>query len=131
MTAIGLFLVVFGVLIILSRGPLIVAPERTRNVYLRLFQSDRRMRWFGLVMGGLAAIVAYLFVGVSGTIPLVVFYLALLIVVIMGFWLVPFPGSANRVATKIWSAFSPLVLRMIGAVSVLFGMWLVFLGFGL
>jgi len=131
MTGIALFLVVFGALIILSRGPLLVAPTRTRDVYLKLFLSDRRMRIFGFVMGAFAVFVAYAVAGVSGTIPLVVFYLALLIALIMGLWLVPFPASANRVATKIWSAFSPLVLRMIGAVSVLFGMWLIFLGFGL
>lgn len=131
MTGIALFLVVFGILIILSRGPLIVAPIRTRDAYLKLFQSDRRMRIFGIVMASLAAFVAYAFAGLSGTIPLVIFYLALLVTLVMGVWFVPFPASANRVAMKIWGAFSPSVLRVIGVVSVLFGMWLVFLGFGL
>ena len=131
MSGTALFLVIFGILIILSRGPLIVAPERTRNMYLKLFRSDRRMRVFGIVMGTAAAFVAYGFWGIPGTAPLVVFYIASFMFLTMAVWMVPFPASANRVAMKIWSAFSPAVLRIIGFVSVAFGMWLVFFGFGL
>lgn len=131
MTSLALFLVVLGVLIILSRGPLIVAPIRTRDAYIKLLRSDRRMRMFGIVVGSFGALVAYTVHGLTGTLAQAVFYLSLFVVLIMAVWFVPFPKSANRVAVKAWTAFSPLVLRMIGAVSVLFGMWLVFLGFGL
>ena len=131
MTGIAVFLVVFGILIILSRGPLIVAPGRTRDLYLKLFLSERRMRNYGIIIGLVAALVAYTFMGVQGTAPLVVVAVSLLVVVIAACFLIPFPASANRLAMKVWSAFSPPVLRVIGLVSVLFGMWLVFFGFAL
>ena len=52
--------IVFGVLIIIARGPLLVAPANTLEVYRSLIRSNARVRVLGLcgVLLGLAMIAA-------------------------------------------------------------------------
>jgi len=48
MSPLSLVLVIFGLLIAVSRAPLIVAPESTRSFYSRVMGTDGRMRSLGL-----------------------------------------------------------------------------------
>ena len=128
MTTIAIILVVFGSLIIATRGPLIVAPTQTRDLYMTIMTSDARMRGFGIAVGVIAAILAFLLRATPDLASLIVYYLTLLIVAMSALYLVPFPASANRLAKSIWFGFSPAMLRVIGIVSVAFGAWLISVG---
>ena len=55
--------VVVGLLIIVVRGPLLFAPERTVLVYQRLTATDARVRGLGLVLGALAVAILSTAVG--------------------------------------------------------------------
>lgn len=44
----GTALIVLGLLIALSRGPLLLAPIATRRMYLSFCETNSRIRWVGL-----------------------------------------------------------------------------------
>lgn len=131
MPIVGQILIGFGVLIILTRAPLIVAPEATRDLYLKLLSDDSRMRIFGGVFAVLGAIIAFTVRTETGLEAQVLFYCALVVALMTGLLMVPFPGMMRGWALRIWNKFSANTMRALGTLAVLFGGWLVWLGLGM
>ncbi len=131
MSATALILVIVGLSLMLSRGPLLVAPVKTRDTYLRLFETERRMRVLGLVFGAISALVAWSVWEEPGTTAQVIAYFALFILVLPAGSMILFPGPMQKLATNIWNAFGEKTMRVMGLLSLAFGAWLVYFGLGL
>ncbi len=131
MSILGLFFVILGSAIIVTRAPLIVAPERARNLVLKIIGTERRMRFFGIFVASLGAVLVWVGGSEPGAMAQVVFYLGFFMVLIAALWMIPFPGSSGTVARRIWGKFAPRTLRILGALAVLFGALLVVYGLSL
>ncbi|TDI65672.1 MAG: hypothetical protein E2O89_02190, partial [Alphaproteobacteria bacterium] len=55
MNAFAIVVIAMGLTVIVSRGPLIVAPGAVRDFYMGLIGTDGRMRWFGVAVAALGA----------------------------------------------------------------------------
>jgi hypothetical protein len=132
MSDLGLMSVVIGAVIILSRGPLILAPHRTLIFYERFFLKARAIRLTGLLVGMLGTRTVLVSWGVDGP---AADLLALLGWLMAGtaLWLLLRPNSYRRVVYA-WLEISrdgvdPMILRGIGLFAVSFGSFLIHLGF--
>lgn len=128
MTATSITLICFGVLVAISRGPLILAPAKTHDVYLRWIGNNNVLRLWGVVMGALSVLVIYTTAQDIGLVAKIVHGFAWFIAVACVVALIPFPGPIGRMGTAIWSRFSDGILRGMGLLSVLVGAWLVWFG---
>lgn len=128
MSTLSLILIIFGLSIMLSRGPLVIAPIATRDTYKKLFNSALRMRLLGGVFTVVAAYVYWLTMNEPSLTGQIVRYFAGFIAVLGLVVFIIFAGPASRLAMSIWGAFPPNVLRGLGALAVAFGAWLVYLG---
>ena len=124
-------LVLIGLLIALSRGPLVFAPGATRALYFRLFESDARMRIFGLAMAPLGAALVWAAAGEAGSAAALVRGLGVLMLVLCLGVFVPFPGPARRLAAKVWGGFGETTMQVLGFAAVVFGIALMAYGFSL
>ena len=120
--------IALGALAIVSRGPLLLAPEATVRVYRRLIASGARVRVGGLVAGLLAAgiLVGASRRGGSGaTVASVLGWLlgALALLPLLA------PASYQRIAFDLLSVLDPGALRALGAMGV--GLGIVLIGLGL
>lgn len=131
MSILGLFFVILGSAIIVSRAPLIVAPEWARNLVLKIIGTERRMRFFGIFVASLGALLVWVGGSEPGAVAQIVFYLGFFMVLIAALWMIPFPRSSGAVARRIWGKFAPRTLRILGALAVLFGALLVVYGLSL
>lgn len=123
--------VLFGVVIILLRAPLIFAPERTIEFYRRLVATDTRLRIIGILFAVLALSMIGVAWGSTETAPRVLFFfgwfLAAGAVVLVGFS--PFYRRfAESLLDLMRDGIDPLLLRAIGAVAVGVGALFVYLG---
>jgi len=131
MSTTALILVIFGLSIMLSRGPLVIAPTRTRAMYLKLFDTDAHMRILGVVFAVISAMVVWSVWGVSGVAAQWITYIGGFVFLLAVFAMVLMPAPFRRLATTIWSAFGPTTLRVLGLLAVLFGGWMVWYGLSL
>jgi len=131
MSTTALIIVILGVSIVLSRAPLIVAPEAVRNTYLKLFDTDGKMRLMGVIMGAVSALILWVLWGLGDAAAMVVKYVAGFVLVLSVAAMIPFPAWARRLATNVWSAFSPGVLRLLGAIAVAVGGLIIWYGLSL
>lgn len=131
MSTTALIIVILGFSIMLSRGPLVVAPTKTRDTYLKLFDTDRKMRLMGVIMGAVSALILWALWGLGDTASLVLKNIAGLVLVLSVFGMIAFPGRARILATRVWTAFTPGVLRALGALAVVFGALIVWYGLSL
>lgn len=131
MSAFAIFVVILGVLILVSRGPLIVAPQRTRDLYLRLLDdgNHHRLLLAGMI-GAVGAVGAWAAVGATGTIAAVIRGVSLLMVAV-AVVMIARPGPVCKLASKVWMSFNETTMRVIGAVSVLLGVALIYYGLSL
>jgi len=121
MSPLALVLIVIGLLIAASRAPLIVAPESTRSLYLKLMETDGRMRGLALLITLLGAAMIWASAPEAGTVAVAVYWLGLLMLAIATFFIL-LPGQARRLATSTWGSFSTGVLRGLGLVALIFGL---------
>lgn len=131
MSTLGLFLVVFGALIVVTRVPLVVAPERMRVVVLQMMATPSRLRMLGVfvtAVGGWAA-----WAGSTQASPLGDFVnTAGVIIIIFGAgFLVPFAKPASKVFGDLVSLISAGTLRIAGVLAVLLGAWIISYGLGI
>ena len=128
MTTFGWFLVAVGALIIATRGPLLVAPQSTRALYMRIIESDASMRvWsiFAVVLGALSVLLSTTATGLAAAIA---YWLGLAIVVLAFGGSLFFPAQLRQVGDRVWKSFSGPVLRLLGLLSVAVGAFLVWYG---
>ena len=121
MSPLALVLIVIGLLIAASRAPLIVAPEGTRSLYLKLMETNGRMRGLALLIILLGAAMIWASAPEAGTVAVAVHWLGLLMLAIAAFFIL-LPGQARRLATATWGSFSTGVLRGLGWVALVFGL---------
>ena len=121
MTALAIVLVLLGLMIALTRAPLIVAPEATRAFYLKWFETDGRMRALGGLVVAMGLLMIWAAYGETGTAASLVYGLGLFMAALAAFF-AALPGPARNLATSIWSKFSTATLRTLGAVAVIFGL---------
>jgi len=131
MSTTALIIVLLGISIMLSRAPLIVAPTKTRDTYLKLFDTDGKMRVMGLIMGAVSALIIWAVWGLGDTASLAVRYVAGLVFFLSVFSMIPFPAFSKRLATSVWTAFTPTVLRLLGTIAVIVGGLIVWYGLSL
>jgi len=121
MSPLALVLIVIGLLIAASRAPLIVAPEGTRSLYLKLMETNGRMRGLALLIILLGAAMIWASAPEAGTVAVAVHWLGLLMLAIAAFFIL-LSGQARRLATTTWGSFSTGVLRGLGLVALIFGL---------
>ena len=121
MSITALILVLFGLSIMLSRAPLIVAPEATRQTYLNLFNTPVRMRVLGLVFAVVFALILWAVWEIPDLASQVVRYVAGFVLALSLLAMIPFPQFASDLAVKVWMAFSPPILRVMGLFAVIVG----------
>ena len=128
MSITALMIVVLGLSIALSRAPLIVAPVKVRDAYLKLFDTPGKMRIMGFVMGAVAAAIAWAVWDVGEAASEIVKWVALYVLVLAALVMLPFPAFASRLATSVWMAFPPTALRFMGALAVAIGGLIIWYG---
>lgn len=131
MSAFAIVLVIFGLLIAVTRAPLVVAPGKTRDFYLTLFESDTRMRALGLFVAIFGAFCLWATAGVTGTMATIIAVVGIFALVAGAIGMMLFPTWSRDFATRIFKSFSEPTLRVIGALAVAFGLWLAWYGFSL
>jgi len=127
----ALIIIILGISIMLTRAPLIIAPVKTRDTYIQLFDTEIKMRALGVIMGGLSAICIMAVRGIPGAASLAIMYVSMFVLVLALVAMIPFPAFASRLATNVWMAFPPLAMRLMGALAVAVGGLLVWYGMGL
>lgn len=121
MSPLALVLVIVGLLIAASRAPLIIAPEGTRSFYLKLMETDGRMRSLALLIIALGAVMIWASAPEATAVANIVYWLGLLMLAIATFFIL-LPGQARQLATTTWGSFSTGVLRGLGLVALVFGL---------
>ncbi len=131
MSALAIAIIIFGLLILVTRGPLVYAPDKARNRLVGLFDSERKMRMMGIAIAALGAFFIWATDGATGGWAVAVYLFGILALMISLLSMIPFPGRMQPLATRIWKGFSETTLRLIGLTSTVFGVWLIFVGFTL
>jgi uncharacterized protein YjeT (DUF2065 family) len=123
--------IVFGVLVIVFRGPLIFAPGRTIDFYRRLIATDTRVRIIGVPIAVIGLSMIGLAWDSTETAPRVLFgfgwFLAVGAAVLLGLssrW----RRMAESFMVLMRDGMDPMVLRFIGVVAVAIGALFVYLG---
>lgn len=131
MSTLGLFIVVFGLLIIVTRAPLIFAPERTRAFALKMFETPVRLRALGAFLTLLGALAAW--VGTTEVTPAANFVntLGIMVIIFGAGIIIPFASPVAKVFRDVFERFSTSFLRGAGVLAVLLGTWIVWYGAGL
>ncbi len=129
--ALAIVCIVAGVLLILGRGPLIFAPERTLELYRRMVGTEAAVRIVGLCVGALGAGMAVLARGGGGTGVSIVFVLGLVLAA-AGLMLLVLPSPYRRVADSVLDfvrdSVDAGVVRALGILAVGIGAFIVYLG---
>ena len=131
MSALGLFLVVFGALIVVTRAPLIVAPERMRVVALQMMATPARLRVSGVFLAALGIVAAWAGSTQATTIGNVVNSLGVFVIIFGAGIMVPFAKPASKVLSDLFSLLSTSFLRIAGVLAVLIGIWIIYYGAGI
>jgi len=131
MSVLAIAIIVFGLLILVTRVPLVYAPDKTRARLVGLFDSERKMRMMGLAIAALGAFFIWATDGATGGWAVTVYLFGILALMISLLCMIPFPGRMQPVATRVWQGFGVTTLRLIGLTSTVFGAWLIYVGFTL
>ena len=122
--------VVMGMLIVVSRGPMMFAPKASLRFFRQLVSTDVRVRILGLVMAPLSLALGFLPLGEEGAAALLRSLGWLFILATS--WLLIAPGMyramVNGFVDFFESSVDSIVVRMIGFFAVLVGGWLIHFG---
>jgi uncharacterized protein YjeT (DUF2065 family) len=129
MSALAIVTTVWGVLIVLTRGPLIFAPQATLGMYRKLLETDARIRVLGACVVALGVALAVSARGVDQTAAQVLFAIACLMALGAAIFLLLFPSAYRELAYTFLAAVEdPTTLRAIGVLGVGIGAILIYLG---
>lgn len=130
MSAFALFCIIVGLLMIATRAPLIVAPEKTRDIYMHaLLDTKEHVRSLGIFMGLFGAFALLVAGGVPGAVATIIQIFGLVMIIVSVGFLAPYPARAMTLARKVWYSFAPRTLRILGLLAVVLGGALVWYGF--
>jgi hypothetical protein len=126
----SIVIVLIGVLIIATRGPLIFAPNRTLKFYTKLLSTNKRVRAMAVLFAPLGVAVIAVFDGEREMDKVV--RLIGWIWVAATLWLLAAPDSyrhyADRFLHFIETSVDEAILRMIGVAAVAIGISLIHFG---
>jgi hypothetical protein len=131
MDAASIFCIGLGILIIAGRSPLIIAPRPTLRWFQRVaFATNARARAFGVMIAALAAGLIRIDFG-SGVIPDLLYGWGWLMAA-AALWALLATGSFRGFYDGVMDFFEHSVdeglLRGMGVLGLLFGLWLIYLG---
>ncbi len=117
-----------GVLIVLARGPLIVAPQATLGIYRKLLETHARIRIIGACVVALGVAMAVSAQDVDRTAAEVIF--AISVTIALGaLLLLVYPSAYKRLADTVLAAVEdPTTLRAFGVLGTGIGALLIYLG---
>lgn len=126
MSAVSVMSIIFGIVIIFTRAPLIVAPEATLRLVRRIINDKGSLRIVGVFTGvlGLALIASAW--NADQTIALILYWLGWLIFCAALAELI-FTAFVQRIAISIWSMRNSTA-RILGLVAVIIGAFFIYLG---
>ncbi len=118
----------FGLVLIVTRAPFVVAPAKSREALLRFIASTLRVRLVGLFVGAMGAA---MIVAAQGS-----FRLEVLIVLGTGWVLIIASVFGFLIFTRVWAetvkavllAMEDFMLQGMGAITVLIGGMFVYMG---
>ena len=122
MTPLAIIVVVFGLLIAITRAPFIVAPSATRTFYMKWFETDGRMRGLGVFVLAIGVVLIWASGTEESSLAKVAFGFGLFMTVLGAVFFMFLPTPARNLANKVWSSFSDPMLRVLGCVAVIFGL---------
>jgi len=127
MTGLATLTILLGILAILSRGPLVFAPEATLGVYRKLLETNARVRIMGACLLALGVAMIVLAQGSELTAARIIAFLGWYMACVAVLFLLLFPAAYRRFALSMLEATSQ-ALRPLGAMGVGFGVLLIWLG---
>ena len=127
MSALACTCVGLGLLMVVTRAPLVVAPEATVAFYRKLLVNDARIRVLGVVFALIGAWIVLGASGASGTAAVVISGLGWLVIGVSGGLLVLAPGVYRRIAEWSFENLSDLLCPL-GALGVAIGVVLIVAG---
>jgi hypothetical protein len=118
--------IIFGIIIIVSRAPLVVAPEATLRLVRRIINDKGSLRIVGVFTGvlGLALIVSAW--NADQTIALILYWIGWLAFCAALAELI-FTAFVQKIAISIWSIRNSTA-RILGLIAVIIGALFVYLG---
>lgn len=128
MNAVAIVSIVFGLLIIVTRGPLIFAPAQMKNVFLKIFQTPQRVRGVGIGMAVLGVAVLLALSESVGTLAVILSVVAWSMLIAALAFMAPFPGAAKSFLDGTINLMSDGFLRVVGAIAVVIGILLIYAG---
>jgi len=129
MSNLALVSIIFGAIIILTRGPIIFVPEASMKFFLKLiFSSNTRIRIFGIFAVALGMIMINVAQGYDQTAALIIKYFGWFIVVVAGSISLIFTSIFKNICLNIMGNMDELILRIIGIFGVGLGAIFIYLG---
>lgn len=128
MNAVAIVSIVLGLTIIITRGPLVFAPQKTKNFYLQFFETHQRVRGVGLLMAVVGVVILLALAESTGLLAQILIVFGWILVVGAVAFIAPFPGAAKTVIDRGFGMVNETVLRVIGALAVAVGVVLVYAG---
>jgi uncharacterized protein YjeT (DUF2065 family) len=123
--------IALGVLFIVSRSPLIIWPEATRDFYLKMMASNTRIRITGIFVLMLSVIIVLSLRGVPGSASLFFTGFGYFMALVAVFSLLAFPGIFKLVFEAILKAMDNVMLRGVGVLAVGLGVFFIWVGISL
>lgn len=141
MPPVAIVSIFIGVIIIISRGPLVLAPRATRKLYLKLLANNTRARLLGLFAAAVATAAiasarAYLDRATDSpaeppTAVLFVLYLGYFLAAVPAPAFLVFPASVRRTMRTLLGAVDDAVLRWLGVFALALAGLFIYLGMGI
>ena len=127
----ALICIVLGIVIIVARGPLAIAPTATLEFYRRIFATDARVRGLGVVVVVLGVGLATAGPEATGMVAMaaVTFGAALALFALVS--MLAIPSLMRRLASGVFDVASSMdqaSLRAVGVLAVLIGVALIYAG---
>jgi hypothetical protein len=115
-----------GILIVATRAPALVWPERTREIALSLLDrlEGRQWRFVGVALIAIAVVITLLLIQ---TMPLINSALLVLSLLLAGAGAcgLAFPQPSVRFVRGVWERMPLLLIRCSGALAIALGIWLI------
>ena len=126
MNAVSLVSIIFGIVIILGRAPLVFAPGATLRLIRRIINSKSLLRIVGIITAVLGLALVASAWGVDQSAALIIYWLGWFILFAAAVELI-FTAFVQRIANSIWNMKNSTA-RIVGIVSVVVGALFVYLG---
>jgi hypothetical protein len=121
-------LILLGVFIIISRGPLAIWPAATREVYHRLLKTNLRVRLFGLALLPLPVVMILVNQGGPEDAAIILTGLGYLFICIVLVFLLLIPGIYRLIADAVLEGMDTVILRGVGVIGIVIGILLIYTG---